>query len=166
MRSWSFLFVAFACVAVNRAAIYPWIPLSPWWFRAPDKDTPPVVNVQQQGGNYQLSSIEGKAYQSLTPAAVVQPPVSAVHVQSVPSASLQYLKNGQAILLISPPVPPSTGNAPGESENSVNDPNIATDNPNGDATPTELINAANQEQPREPAPVTEKSEDYDATESS
>ncbi|EAT42719.1 AAEL005768-PA [Aedes aegypti] len=160
MRSWVFVAVTLTFVGAIQAAIYPWIPLSPWWFRAPDKDTPPVVNIQQQGGNYQLSSVEGKAYHALSPATVVQPPVSAVHVQSVPSASLQYLQNGQAILLISPQVAPSSGGQGGADDSNSE---TGTDNPEGE--PTKPNNVADQESPREPAPVTEQSEDY-ATESS
>lgn len=158
MRSWAFLFIAIAFVAASQAAIYPWIPLPPWWFRAPDKDTPPVVNIQQHGGNYHLSSIEGKAYQALSPASVVQPPVSAVHVQSVPAASLQYLQNGQAIVLISPAVPQSAAGTGDAGSGTV------TEAPGSEST--EPGNVADQDPPREPAPVTEQSEDYDATESS
>ncbi|XP_065077045.1 uncharacterized protein LOC135700455 [Ochlerotatus camptorhynchus] len=158
MRSWVILIVSSALVAVSQAAIYPWIPFAPWWVRAPDKDTPAAVNIQQHGGNYHLSTVEGKAYHALAPAHVFQPPVTAVHVQAVPSASLQYLRNGQAILLLSPPTAPAGQQA------------VADGAPDAGTTaveeePTEPSNDADQDEPREPAPVTEQPEENEATES-
>lgn len=158
MHSSVILIISSGLIAVSQAALYPWIPFAPWWVRAPDKDAPAAVNIQQHGGNYHLSSVEGKAYQALAPATVFQPPGSTVHVQAVPSASLQYLRNGQAILLLTPPAAPSEQRAEdGASSNAE---------PTTEEQPTEPSNGANQPEQREPAPVSEQPDENEATESS
>lgn len=151
--------------SITNAALYPWIPIAPWWVRAPDKDTPPVVSIQQSGGNYAYSTAEGKAFQALTPAAAVQPPpVAAVHVQSVPAVAVHYLPGGQAVLVSGGPLASAANPSADtsydeglETTTELGEEEASTDDPAAVAVP---------EQPREPAPVTEHQEENDALQGS
>lgn len=167
MRSWTILITTVILVTFGHAAVYPWIPLAPWWVRAPDKDTPASVNIQQLGGSYVYSTAEGKAYHTLAPAAVIQPPVASVHVQAVPALTVQYLPTGQAILVPAAPVAEvsaprsSAGDDPQQEDASESAPESSANE-----VGSEPEDAGDQGQPREPAPVTEQPEDNEAAESS
>ncbi|XP_058443204.1 uncharacterized protein LOC131425381 [Malaya genurostris] len=156
-----------AFTTVIHGAVYPWVPFASWWVRAPDKDIPPVVNVQQLGGNYVFSTAEGKAYQAVAPASVIQPPLATVHVQALSGLSVQYLPSGQAILV---PTGAVVGNADPDTSNSSDDAvgqGTTTEiNENETANePAEINDEVNSEQPEDPAPVTEQPEDNEETES-
>ncbi|XP_058824914.1 uncharacterized protein LOC131685298 [Topomyia yanbarensis] len=147
------------CVTVIHASVLPWLPFAPWWVRAPNKDTPPVVNIQRLGGNYAYSTAEGKAFEALVPASVVQPPVAAVHVPAFSDLTVHYLPSGQVVLVprgSSVTVPTDTDDG-GEAGTTTEGNEIETAN-----DPAELNDP---EQPVEPAPITEQPEDNEATES-
>lgn len=156
MRSWTFLATVAALSTLAHGALYPWFPVAPpWWVRAPDKDLPASVNLQQVGGSYSLSTVEGKAYQAVAPSVAIQPPpVTAVHVQAIPSVAIRYLPTGQAVLVPAVAVA-NPGNAPEQSPADGSEAAAAV----GEGEPAV--------EPREPAPVTEQPDegDDDATES-
>lgn len=153
MRSWTILATVAVLSSLTHGALYPWFPVAPpWWVRAPDKDLPASVNLQQVGGSYSLSTVEGKAYQAVAPSAAIQPPppVTAVHVQAVPSVAIRYLPTGQAVLV--PAVAAvNPGNAPEQPQASgADEPEAAAEGEGEPAT-----------EPREPAPVTEQPDEED-----
>ncbi|XP_055616800.1 uncharacterized protein LOC129762515 [Toxorhynchites rutilus septentrionalis] len=145
---------------IGHASVYPWIPIAPVWLRAPEKDTPPSVHIQQSGGSYAYSTAEGKAYQALASVPVIQPPVTSVQLQAVPAVSVRYLSSGQAVLL--PPLPPAVPSATDITDDAGEGTTEATGNEIDDE-PTEPRNGG--EQPQESAPVTEQSLDYETTNS-
>uniref|UniRef100_A0A1Q3FQZ9 Putative conserved secreted protein n=1 Tax=Culex tarsalis TaxID=7177 RepID=A0A1Q3FQZ9_CULTA len=149
MQSWTILTTAAALATLAHGAIYPWYPIAPppWWVRAPEKDIPASVNLQQVGGSYSFSTVEGKAYQAVAPSSAIQPPpVTAVHVQGIPSVAIRYLPTGQAVLVPSIAVVNPAGSAAPEQPSHANDQPESAD---GEGEPT-------AEPPREPAPVSEQ----------
>ncbi|EDS37033.1 conserved hypothetical protein [Culex quinquefasciatus] len=156
MRSWTILATVAAFAILTHGALYPWYPIAPppWWVRAPEKDIPASVNLQQVGGSYSLSTVEGKAYQAVVPSLAIQPPpVTAVHVQGIPSVSIRYLQNGQAVLVPSIAV-----------VNPAGSPREQPSDADGQPEPAEGEgeSAAEPAAPREPAPVTEEPQEEEA----
>ncbi|KAL9694961.1 hypothetical protein quinque_014246 [Culex quinquefasciatus] len=86
MRSWTILATVAAFAILTHGALYPWYPIAPppWWVRAPEKDIPASVNLQQVGGSYSLSTVEGKAYQAVNGQAVLVPSIAVVNPAGSP----------------------------------------------------------------------------------
>ncbi|XP_053681910.1 uncharacterized protein LOC128732641 [Sabethes cyaneus] len=168
MRECLILVTAIATIgSISNAAVYPWIPIAPWWVRAPEKDTPPVVSIQQLGGNYAYSTSEGKAFQALAPAAVGQSPVGTVHVQTLPGVAVHYLPGGQAVLvpagsLAAAANPPSLDSSTDEGLETTT--TEYTDEEASTDPAAVSVDGVNPEPPREPAPVTEHQEENEAIE--
>lgn len=156
MRSWTILATVAAFAILTHGALYPWYPIAPppWWVRAPEKDIPASVNLQQVGGSYSLSTVEGKAYQAVVPSLAIQPPpVTAVHVQGIPSVSIRYLQNGQAVLVPSIAVVNPAGSPREQPSDADGQPERAEG---------EGESAAEPAAPSEPAPVTEEPQEVEA----
>ncbi|XP_055585884.1 uncharacterized protein LOC129738661 [Uranotaenia lowii] len=168
MRSWTVLAVLATFLAMGHTALVPWIPLGPWWYRAPDKDIPPSVNIQQLGGSYVYNTAEGKAYQAVVPvppATFVQPPIP-VQVQKVPTVALHYTPAGQGYLVPANSVPqesssekettsPPESPADGPQEETATETNDERRDWNDDGN----NNGSTEPPRRDPAPVSEEPEE-------
>ncbi|XP_055525714.1 uncharacterized protein LOC129718695 [Wyeomyia smithii] len=148
--------------SISNTVVCSWIPLAPLWVRAPNKDIPPVVNIQQLGGKYDYSISEGKAFQALVPASV-----GSVHIQTVPAVAIHYLPGGQAVVVPAGPLPTASSHSTDPSADEGLETTTEYTEEEASTDPATIaVDESNPVQLREPAPVTEHQEENEAVERS